>query len=131
MAIDIKKLFSVMPSSDPTVKLVRSLMKYPKTNDNVVIRVRKTADGLVVDDGGDMKRLVSAAGGNLQTAAVKNVLKYCRTVFGVKIQEDGWLVFQPTDEAKVNWAVIQVVQTAITVFSAATAGHERKELKKR
>ena len=127
MAIDLTKLFSVIPSSDSSVKLVRSLMKYPETNDNVVIRIRKATDGLTVDDGGDMKRLVSAAGGNLQTVAVQDVLKYCRTVFGVKMQEDGRLVFHPADETKtnVNWAVIQVAHTAISVFSAATMGHKR------
>ena len=47
MAIELEPWFSVMPSSDPTMTLVRTLFEYPGTNDNVVIRIRKTPRALL------------------------------------------------------------------------------------
>ena len=125
MAIDLKSWFSVTPSSDPAMTLVRTLLEYPGTNDNVVVRIRKTQQGFVVDDGGDVEWFVTAGGGSLQTTVVKKVLKYCRAAFDVEMQEDGKLVLRPIDEADVNRAVVQVAQTAISVFSAAMAESEK------
>ena len=125
MAIDFKPWFSVAQSSDPNMTLVRTLLEYPGTNDNVVVRIRKTQHGLVVDDGGDVEWFVAAGGGSLQTTTVKKVLKDCRAAFGVEMLEGGKLVLRPIDEASVNRAVIQVAQTAISVFSAAMAESEK------
>lgn len=58
MAIELEPWFSVMPSSDPIMTLVRTLLEYPETNDNVVVRIRKTT---VKDDGPLAKHVGIAA----------------------------------------------------------------------
>lgn len=61
MAIELEPWFSVMPSSDPTMTLVRTLLEYPGTNDNVVFRIRKTPQGFIVNDGGPLAKYVGIA----------------------------------------------------------------------
>ena len=61
MAIELEPWFSVMPSSDPTMTLVRTLLEYPGTNDNVVVRICKTTQGFIVNDGGPLAKYVGIA----------------------------------------------------------------------
>lgn len=61
MAIELELWFSVMPSSDPTMTLVRTLLEYPENNDNVVFRIRKTHPGFIVNDGGSLAKYVGIA----------------------------------------------------------------------
>lgn len=119
MVINFQELFCVTPASISSVMLVRTPLEYPGTNDSVVIRVRKTAEGWVMDDGGDAEWFVTTAGGNWRSTAVKNVMALCRLAFGVERQKEGKLVIRQMDEADIGRAVMQVAQTAISVFSAA------------
>lgn len=61
MAIELEPCFSVMPSSDLIMTLVRTLLEYPETNDNVVVRIRKTTQGFIVKDGGPLAKHVGIA----------------------------------------------------------------------
>lgn len=61
MAIQLEPWFSVMPLSDPTMTLVRTLLEYPETYDNVVVRIRKTLLGFIVNDGGPLAKYVGIA----------------------------------------------------------------------
>ena len=61
MAIELEPWFSVMPSSDPIMTLVRTLLEYPETNDNEVFRIRKTNQGFIVNDGGLLAKYVGIA----------------------------------------------------------------------
>ncbi len=61
MAIELEPWFSVMPSSEPTMTLVRALLEYPGTNDNVLVRIRKTPQGFIVNDGGPLAKYVGIA----------------------------------------------------------------------
>lgn len=61
MAIELEPWFSVMPLSDPTMTLVRTLLEYPETYDNVVVRIRKTPLGFIVNDGGPLAKYTGIA----------------------------------------------------------------------
>lgn len=61
MAIELEPWFSVMPLSEPTMTLVRTLLEYPGTNDNVLVRIRKTTQGFIVNDGGPLAKHVGIA----------------------------------------------------------------------
>lgn len=61
MAIELESWFSVMPSSDPIMPLVRTLLEYPGTNDNVVVRIRKTPLGFIVNDCEPLAKYVGIA----------------------------------------------------------------------
>ena len=61
MAIELEPWFSVMLSSDPTMTLVRTLLEYPGTNDNVVFHIRKTPQGFIVNDGRPLAKYVGIA----------------------------------------------------------------------
>ena len=42
-------------------RLVRTLLEYPETNDNVVFCIRKTHQGFIVNDGGSLAKYVGIA----------------------------------------------------------------------
>lgn len=123
--LDMSRLFDISLSKDKTVTLVRTPLEFPGTNDNVVVRIRQSRYGYVVDDGGDTDWFVTTAGSSLDTSSVRVALQHANENFGIEVNDDSVLLQRVEKENVLPWAVMRIAQTAVSLFSVATCRQER------
>lgn len=123
--LSLSRLFEISLSQDKTVTLVKTPLEFPGTNDNVVVRIRQTRGGYVIDDGGDTDWFVTTAGSSLDTSSVRVALQQVNESFGIEINDDSVLLQRVEQESALPWAVMRIAQTAASLFSVATCRQER------
>ena len=91
--IDWSRLFEIRKTQSPNVELVKTPLEFPGTNDQVVVRVRKSPNGFLVDDGGDAEWFIETSGFSLESASVATSKKHLHETLGVEFNDD-FVLFQ-------------------------------------
>ncbi len=124
---DWSRLFEVKKTQNPNVELIQTPLEFPGTNDQVVVRVRKSPQGYLVDDGGDTEWFIEASGFSLESAGIEASKKHLYETLGVEFNDDLVLFQRVETDAQLPMAVIQVAQAAVAFYEVASNRLERKE----
>ncbi len=124
---DWSRLFEIRKTQSPNVELVKTPLEFPGTNDQVVVRVRKSPNGFLVDDGGDAEWFIETSGFSLEAASVETSKKHLHETLGVEFNDDFVLFQRVEKEALLPMAVIRVAQAAVAFYEVASNRLERKE----
>lgn len=113
----ISSLFPVYEDEANVLRIITPFTYY-QTNERVVIRVRPSDNGFVIDENGDAAFYASMNQGDIECEAVSN---FVRTLVPVKCTKE-YVIFASTNDIKLiaNY-IFHVADTAMKLFLIATS----------
>ncbi len=114
---------------DDGVQRITTPLEYPGTGDQIVIRVRPSADGngYVIDENGEAAFYSSLTGGDVESEAVERWSAELNTLSPVEFTEDEVLQAITNDERLIAPYIFRVAEAAQQLNALATSKIDRKE----
>lgn len=129
---DIKRaicsLFEVH-SDDNDVQRVVTPLEYPGTNDQIVVRVRPSGDGVsyVIDENGEAAFYSSLYGGDVESELIERWAEDLKSCSPVQFTDDEVLLAVANDERLIAPYIFRVAEAAQQLNAIATSKADRKD----
>jgi hypothetical protein len=121
----ICSLFEVHADTNGVHRIVTPL-EYPGTGDSVVIRVRPTNGGYVIDENGESCLYAGMAGGDTQSAAIERWSSEFSNLGPACLCDDEVIRATTLDERNIAPYIFRVAEAAQQLYGIATSQAERQ-----
>jgi hypothetical protein len=118
----ICSLFEVHADEGGVQRIVTPL-EYPGTNDPIVVRVRPSGEGYLIDENGEAAFNAGLNGGDIESEAVS---RWVEDLASVQFSEDESLTIFANDERLIAPYIFRIAEAAQQLHAIATARSDRQ-----
>ena len=122
---EICSLFEVHADDNGVYRIVTPL-EYPGINDQIIIRVRPSDGGFLIDENGETSLYASLNGGDIESDPIERWAIEKASLSPVKFTDDERIIAYTKEEKFIVPYAFRVAEAAQQLFAISTARHDRQ-----